>query len=971
MLKNRLMTIVMAVTLFMGTAGSALAMIGEPDVVYYGTATTAASGSSVTVTLDGSVTSVASYNVGSDLKYVLRVPMDSVGARVPGTARTGDAATIAINGVLAAKVIIPARGTLVNLDLAKRDASQWAADHPGDDGSGDMNRNGISDLTEYLDGNDPASCVWTDGDAGLVVTTVYHQQVLKSCLAEAGADLKDNVIRVARGTYPGNFSYTSAGGEDFDLTLIGGYDPAGGAERSADPALTILNGDTDNDGTGNGVTLVVDTDNGRSTGKVRIESFTVKNGAAPAGEKGGGLQARIYQGDLELVGNIISGNRADSGGGLSVDSSDSAPIFLTNNIIYGNSAATAAAVRIVSGAAGPVTLLNNSIANNTATTNGDGRSLLIEGTTVTVDVTNNIIFASTGVSGSDIYINSSGVTIPLTVSHNAYDAVNGLFTNSPGFIDDANAIVTSPQFLNPSAGNYRLAPLSPGIDVGIAHARLPGKDADGVSRISGVGVDLGAYEFPQTVASITLGNLVQSYDGTAKSATATTDPPDKSVTYTYNGSATAPVNAGSYAVVATISDNNYHGSASDTLVISKGAATIALGSLTATYDGTAKAATATTSPPGKTVTFTYDGFATAPVNVGSYAVVATISDVNYQGSVSGTLIIIDTIAPTLSISSLADGAITNNSTLNVAGTVSDSGSGVKSVSVNGAATTVIAGSFSRAITLVDGENVIVTVVTDNADNQASDSRTVILDRTAPLLTVTTPADNSAIATGQVTITGTCGDATNVTISVNAGAAQLADITTVPGSYTLTVLLSGGQNTLTVTASDTTTNSAAVVRTLTYDTTAPTVAITLPATDSTVHSMPFTISGSVEDALTEVSLTMTVNGESVIPTIDGAHFTYHLVPLQGGTYQIVVIAKDLVENSSIATRNIIYQPYGDVTGDGYTTSADALLVLQMAIGTVAVDLTADVAPLVGGVPQPDGKVTAADALVILRKAVGLW
>lgn len=495
MLKNRLMTIVMAVTLFIGTAGSAMAMIGEPDVVFYGTAATAASGSSVTVTLEGSVTSVASYSVGSDLKYVLRVPMDSIGARVPGTARTGDAATIAINGVLSAKVIIPERGTLVNLDLAKRDASQWAADHPGDDGSGDMNRNGISDLTEYLDGNDPAGCVWTDTDAGHVVTMVYHQQVLKNCLADAGDDLKHNVIKVAKGSYAGNFSYTSAGGENFNLTLIGGYDPDGGAERSTDPALTILNGDTDNDGTGNGVTLVVDTDKGMSTGKVRIESFTVKNGVAPADQKGGGLQARIYQGDLELVGNIISGNRADSGGGLSIDSSDSASIFLTNNILYDNSAATAAAMQIVSGAAGPVTLLNNSIADNTATENLDGRSLLIDTASAAVDLTNNIIAASADESGRDIYINSSGVTIPLTVSHNAYDAVNGLLANSPGFDADANAIVAAPQFLNPAAGNYRLAPLSPCIDAGIAHVKLPGQDAAGAGRISGVSVDLGAYEY--------------------------------------------------------------------------------------------------------------------------------------------------------------------------------------------------------------------------------------------------------------------------------------------------------------------------------------------------------------------------------------------------------------------------------------------------------------------------------------------
>ncbi|PKN12662.1 MAG: hypothetical protein CVU69_06410 [Deltaproteobacteria bacterium HGW-Deltaproteobacteria-4] len=59
-------------------------------------------------------------------------------------------------------------------------------------------------------------------------------------------------------------------------------------------------------------------------------------------------------------------------------------------------------------------------------------------------------------------------------------------------------------------------------------------------------------------------------------------------------------------------------------------------------------------------------------------------------------------------------------------------------------------------------------------------------------------------------------------------------------------------------------------------------------------------------------------------------------------------------------------------DGYeTTAADALFALQMAIGKRAVDMSADLAPLINRIPAPDGKVTAADALVILRKAVGLW
>jgi hypothetical protein len=508
MLKNILITIVMAAAFCIGTAGTARAMLSEPDVVYYGTAINAANGSSATITRTGSTTPLATCTLGADKKYVLRVPMDSFDPRAPGTARAGDAAVISIDGVVPAggTVVIPVRGTLVKLDVGTRTEEQWAKDHPGDDGSGDMNRNGISDLAEYLAGKDPASCVWNEVDASHSETTVYHPLVLKNCLADAGGDGKHNLIRVTRGTYAGNFSYTSAWKEAYDLTLIGGYDPAGIAERSADPALTVF------DGNGNGIVLVVDTDTGKTSGKVHMESLTVKNGKAPAGQYGGGIQARIYQGELELVGNIISGNTtdsvsgntADSGGGISVESSDSGPIFLTNNVIYGNSAAKAAAVRIVSSAAGPVTLLNNTIADNTATADGDGRSLLVESTTASVDLTNNIISAVSGVTGRDIFVNSSGDAIPLSITHNDFDAVNGLLVNAPGFVADASNIGAAPLFVAAPAGNYRLSSTSPCIDKGVAHANLPVKDADGAGRISNGILDLGAYEFNDFMSNLTL-----------------------------------------------------------------------------------------------------------------------------------------------------------------------------------------------------------------------------------------------------------------------------------------------------------------------------------------------------------------------------------------------------------------------------------------------------------------------------------
>lgn len=72
----------------------------------------------------------------------------------------------------------------------------------------------------------------------------------------------------------------------------------------------------------------------------------------------------------------------------------------------------------------------------------------------------------------------------------------------------------------------------------------------------------------KAVAIVTLSNLGYAYDGTAKSATATTTPSGLSpVSFTYNGTTTPPTEAGSYEVVALLDSPNYAGNATSTLVI--------------------------------------------------------------------------------------------------------------------------------------------------------------------------------------------------------------------------------------------------------------------------------------------------------------------------------------------------------------------------------------------------------------------
>lgn len=80
-------------------------------------------------------------------------------------------------------------------------------------------------------------------------------------------------------------------------------------------------------------------------------------------------------------------------------------------------------------------------------------------------------------------------------------------------------------------------------------------------------VTLAIEDLPVLPATITLSDLVATYDGYAKPVTAVTDPAGLAVSITYDGSPVEPVDAGTYIVSASVTSSGYSGSASGTLVI--------------------------------------------------------------------------------------------------------------------------------------------------------------------------------------------------------------------------------------------------------------------------------------------------------------------------------------------------------------------------------------------------------------------
>ena len=87
----------------------------------------------------------------------------------------------------------------------------------------------------------------------------------------------------------------------------------------------------------------------------------------------------------------------------------------------------------------------------------------------------------------------------------------------------------------------------------------------------------------KAAATVVLTGTNQNYDGTPKSVTVAVTPAGLAVDLTYNGSSTPPVTAGSYAVVATVNDTNYAGTATGTLLVGKVPLVVAAQDVTRRY----------------------------------------------------------------------------------------------------------------------------------------------------------------------------------------------------------------------------------------------------------------------------------------------------------------------------------------------------------------------------------------------------
>jgi PKD repeat protein len=314
----------------------------------------------------------------------------------------------------------------------------------------------------------------------------------------------------------------------------------------------------------------------------------------------------------------------------------------------------------------------------------------------------------------------------------------------------------------------------------------------------------------------------------------------------------------------------------------------------------------------------------------------------------------DTIAPAITINSPTSSSSysTISSMINLAGTASDD-TGVTAVTWSstqgGSGTASGTTNWSTGgISLSPGQNVITVTATDAAGNVASDTLTVTYtapDTTTPTVSITSPTSGPAYTTSSdtVSLAGNASDdigVTSVTWVNDEGASGTATGTTNWSVSGVPLVL--GDNTITVTATDSAGNSGSdiivVTMSLPPDTTAPTVGITSPTSGSTYTSTASTISlagiASDDTGVTAVTWSSTQGGSGT--AAGESNWSISNVSLAQGSNMITVTAHDAAGNTGTDMITISYsapnnQPTANAGPDRTVTQA------QLASGSVQVTL----------------------------------
>ncbi|WP_426745386.1 Ig-like domain-containing protein [Myxococcus faecalis] len=415
-----------------------------------------------------------------------------------------------------------------------------------------------------------------------------------------------------------------------------------------------------------------------------------------------------------------------------------------------------------------------------------------------------------------------------------------------------------------------------------------------------------------------LTNPVVTYSGTGEPGATVTVVVDGTtvgtVTVGAGGTWSVPVATpladGLHTVTATATDtsgntatdsNTFTVDATTSVAVTTPAEGAVLTNPVVTYSGTGE--------PGATVTVVVDGTTVGTVTVGAggtwsvpvatplddgpHTVTATATDTSGNTATDTNTFTVDT-GTSVAVTTPAEGAVLTNPVVTYSGTGEPGATVTVTVdgTVVGTVTVGAGGTWSVPVAtpLTDGAHSVTATAEDTNGNTATDTNTFTVDATTSVA-VTTPAEGAVLTNPVVTYSGTAEPGATVTVTVDG--TVIDTVTAGPdGSWSLPVAapLDDGSHTVSVTATDTSGNTATDSNTFTVDT-GTNVAVTTPAEGAVLTTGTVTYSGTAEPGAT---VTVSVDGNTVGTVTAGPDGSWSIPgnsSLNDGPHTVTATAED--------------------------------------------------------------------------------
>jgi CSLREA domain-containing protein len=564
------------------------------------------------------------------------------------------------------------------------------------------------------------------------------------------------------------------------------------------------------------------------------------------------------------------------------------------------------------------TFANSNSASVTVSTDANGIATAPAFTANSITGDFAVTASVTGIAGTVNYAltnrsSSQSITFPSPGNRTFGDAPIALTASSSSGLPVSYTIISGPASVN---GNMLTI-------TGAGTVTVRASQAGNASFDPAQNVDQ-TFTVNKAIGTLALSNLSQIYDGSAKAVIVTTTPWNLSgvtITYGHNGNVVqSPTNVGSYAVTASLNNNNYQAAdATGTLVISKADQSISFAALaTRTYDDKPFSISATASS-GLPVSFSIvSGPASISGNTVTIAAAGTITirasqagDTNYKPAQSvDQTISVDKAAASITLSNLSqtyDGhakavIVTTNPT-NLSGvtiTYSQNGTSVQSPAT--------AGSYN------------VTASLSNNNYQANDAMGTLVIAKADQTIAFAPLPSKSYGDAPFSISATASTNLPVDFSIVSGPASIGGNTvTITGAGTVTIRASqagdANYNPAQNVDQTFTVNKAAATLTLsnlgqTYDGTAKAALATTNPSNLIGVTIAYSQNGSVVQSAT--------NAGSYLVTASLSNNNYQSNDVTG----TLVIAK---ADQSISFASLPNKAYGDAPFNISATASSGLPV----------------------------------------------